>query len=134
MARKNTPFDDEDGFITASSNPYIDGYVVLYDGHEAGFDAEGGRWKMFCSAHGTMQSETNRKRANKQLGAPEAWCRTCARLLEDRTQTRTVQVRTFQKPIDKESELRFWAKKAKNNPEKQELFERMFGVRPDAYW
>ncbi len=135
MARKTTPHDDEDGFVTARSNANVDGYVVLYDGREAGFDTDNGRWSMFCSAHGSIQNETSRQRATKMLAAPESWCRMCARAIEERTQTRTLQVRSIKRmPDDKDHELRFWAKKAKNSPEKQALFEQMFGVRPDAYW
>lgn len=136
MAKKSTPHDDEEGFVTAKTNPNTDGYVVLYDGPEAGFDAENGRWSLFCSSHGSIATETNRQRAIKRLAAPELWCPACARVIEERSQsTRTMQVRTMvQKTVDRESELRFWAKKAKNSPEKQALFEQMFGVPPDPYW
>ena len=132
MARK-TPHDDEDGFVTARSNTLVDGYAVLYDGQEAGFDTDSGRWSLFCSFHGSMHTETTKAKATKLLSSPTTWCRGCARIVEEQNQVHTMQVRKIRK-TDRDAEMRFWAKKAKNSPEKQELFQQMFGVKPDAYW
>jgi hypothetical protein len=134
MMQKTIPHQDEDGFVKAKLNPNTDEYVVLYDGHESGMDTDHGRWSIFCAAHGSIHGETNRQRAIKLLNVPEKWCKACANIIEERTQTLTIKIKPQKSPENREKELRFWAKKAKNSPEKQALFEQMFGERPDAYW
>ncbi len=133
-----TPHDDEDGFTHACSHPHLDGYVVLYDGEEAEFSTDNGRWVMFCVPHGGLGKETNQQRAKKAMKTPEAWCRGCKRVLSDRTaQMKMVKFERGPKKKtaeEREAEMRFWAKKAKNSKEKQALFREMFGVSPEAYW
>ncbi len=129
-----TPHDDDDGFILARAHPVVDGFVILYDGYEAGFESDGGRYTVFCQPHGSMAQETNKGRANKLLVAPEKWCDACARHKFGPVALKVVTFDDKRNPEAVEREMRFWAQKARDSREKQELFERMYGVKPDGYW
>lgn len=135
MARKNpSPYDNDPGFVQGKQNPISNGWVILYDGEESGFTTEDGRWQCLCIEHGSMACETAKIRAQKMMKAPETWCKTCKRKKDEKLRPlRPIS----QKPETEESrerEMRLWAKKAKNNPEKCRLFEQMYGVKPDGYW
>lgn len=137
MARKAaTPHDEEIGFVTSRANSLTRGHVVLYDGDEAGLDTSGGRWSVFCPEHGSLISETSKARATKMLRSPHDWCRQCRKIARSAQEPASHPMRrvTEKSPEDIEREMRFWAKKAKNNPEKQALFEKMYGVSPEPYW
>jgi hypothetical protein len=134
MRRAITPHDDDDGFITARPNSLVDGFVILYDGNEGGFDTEGGRYVVFCQPHGSMTNETNKARATKLLASPENWCDACARAKFGPVAMRVMTFDHEKSPEAKEREMRFWAERTRNSSEKQELFERMYGVKPDGYW
>jgi hypothetical protein len=125
MARKAHTDQDEAGFVTSRRNPLTRGQTVLYDGDEAGLDTEDGRWSMFCREHGALVPHTNRAKATKLLRSPQDWCPQCANL------AKTAQEPT---PQDLEREMRFWAAKARHDPEKEALFEKMYGVGPETYW
>lgn len=136
MARRAvmTPHDDDDGFVTARAHPVVDGYVILYDAYEAGFETEDGRWTAFCQAHGAMTSETNKIRATKLLQHPENWCDACSRAKFGPVAMKVVTFDSEKTPEAREREMRFWANRARDSHEKQELFERMYGVKPDRFW
>lgn len=134
-ARTKSPHDEELGFITARVNRLTKSFSILYDGEEAGFDISKGKWNVFCSEHGTLTAETSKARATKMLKSPENWCKSCARKKKAKERlaepVRQLKEKTSE-DIDKEK--RFFAKKAKNNPEKQILFEKIYGVGPELYW
>jgi hypothetical protein len=136
MARRSlvTPHDDDDGFVTARPHPISDGSVVLYDGQEAGMDTDDGRWIMFCPAHGSMAGETNKARATKLLQQPEDWCDACASTKFGPVTMKVVTFDSDKNPEAAEREMRFWAQRTRGSCEKQELFERMYGVKPDSFW
>lgn len=135
LARRiQTPHDDDDGFALARANPVGDGFLILYDGYEAGFDTENGRWTAFCPAHGSMTQETSKARATKLLSVPETWCDACARQKFGPVALKVVNYEERRTPEAVEREMRFWAQRARDSHEKQELFERMYGVKPNGYW
>ena len=131
-ARTRSPHDEEPGFVTARVNHLTKGFSILYDGEEAGFDK---KWNVFCSEHGTLATETNKARATKMLKTPESWCKSCAR--RKKTKERQAEpVRQLKEKTteDIDKEKRFFARKAKNNPVKQALFTKIYGVGPELYW
>lgn len=135
MARKAiTPYDDDDGFVAARPHPIVDGFVVLYDGVEAGLESDGGRWAVLCQSHGAMASETSKARATKMLQTPENWCDACSRAKFGSVAMKVVTFDNEKSPEAQEREMRFWANRTRGSHEKQELFERMYGEKPDGYW
>lgn len=132
--REHTPHDEDDGFVTARQHPVVDGFVILYDGNEAGFETENGRWTVFCQPHGSMSNDTNKTRATKLLKSPEEWCSACSRIKFGAVTLKVVTYDNEKNAEAKEREMRFWAKRARESSEKQELFERMYGVKPNGYW
>jgi len=136
MARKAaSPHDEETGFVSARENVQTKGWVVLYDGEEAGFDTQPGRWNLFCPAHGALMTETSKTRANKLLRNPQDWCPQCRTIASAEIEVEGTRIIRLDKtPEELEREMRFWAKKAKNNPEKQALFEKMYAVSPERFW
>jgi hypothetical protein len=130
-----SPHDDDEGFVLARVHPIVDGYVVLFDGQEAGFETEQGKWTMFCPAHGSMGHETSKARATKLLHNPDTWCEACANARYGAVAMKVVTLDNKDKSPDVvEREMRFWAAKSRNSAEKQALFEKMYGVKPDGYW
>jgi hypothetical protein len=132
MARARSPHDDDEGFVAARAHPVVDGYVVLYDAHEAGFETED-RWAAFCQPHGCMMTETSKARASKLLSTPDDWCDACSRAKYGPVAMKVVTYNE-KNPEAVEREMKFWAQRARGSCEKQELFERMYGVKPDGYW
>lgn len=138
MAKKPvTPYDDETGCVCARHNTITQQWSVLYDGEETGMSTVDGKWKMWCSEHGSVASETNKARATKALKFPETWCDNCKReaklKLNNKQPMRKVLIaeQDFER-LDRE--MRFWANKARNNPEKCEIFEKIYGTKPDKFW
>ena len=135
MPRKTpSPFDDDLGFVQSKKNDLTSGWIVLYDGDEAGFSVDSGRWHLLCTEHGSIEAETNKVRAKALLKTPEKWCTVCKRRVEDKDRPLKHLSREIETTESRDREMRFWAKKAKNNPEKCRLFEQMYGVKPDEYW
>lgn len=135
MPRKTpSPYDEDPGFAKATKNEYTNGWLVLYDGDEAGFNTDSGRWHVLCTDHGSMVTETNKVRAQKILQTPAVWCSVCKRRHEDKNKPLRPVSMARETDESRDREKRFWAKKAKNNPEKCRLFEQMYGVKPDEYW
>lgn len=134
MVRKvATPHDEDDGFVAARANPFTNDYVVLYDGYEAGFQTDTGRWTLFCQNHGSMTQETSKARAKKLLQTPDAWCDACSAVRFGPVTLKVVALDT-ESPEALDQEMRFWARRTKASSEKQKLFEKMYGVKPDGYW
>jgi hypothetical protein len=133
--RTPTPYDEDLGFVT-SRRSSGNSFVILYDGIEAGFDTSAGRWNMFCPDHGTLVPETNKAKATKMLKDPLVWCKSCARAKKRKERSALpMKLVVIEKTAEEQDrEKRFWATLTKNNPEKQELFEKMYGVRPDQFW
>lgn len=139
MARKASITGyDEAGFVTSRPNPLTRGYTILYDGDDAGLNIEDGRWSLFCPDHGVLASNTNKARAIKLLRSPQEWCEQCAvlaRAANEPPHPPKPMVRFVEKtPEDLDREMRFWAGKARHDPEKEALFLKMYGVSPESYW
>lgn len=134
MPKKSpTPYDDELGCVCVRKNIISGEWAVLYDARLAGMSESDGRWKMLCSEHGAIVSERTKAQASKALRSPETWCKNCKRKAKAKTKP--------MKPIvvsdDKEKlerEMCLLANKVRNNPEKCEIFEKIYGVKPDQYW
>jgi hypothetical protein len=127
------PHADEAGFVCARANPRSGQDIVLYDAKESGFDETKGRWVIFCVAHGTTLQQTNQRRARKLMGSPETWCTGCCRTEETAYVAQPVPF-NLKTPEEQVRELRFAATLVRGNPEKAELFERVYGVKPDSFW
>jgi len=136
MAPRSTPHDEESGFVSARENTLTRGWTVLYDGTLAGFSCDNGKWHLFCAEHGALIPKTNKAAAIKELKSPEKWCNQCRSVKIHRDSPPTSRaVKLNQKtPESVNREMRFWASKAKNSPEKQILFEKMYGVAASLYW
>lgn len=132
MKGRHNPHLNEPGYIYSRFNKDNDDWIVLYDGSIAGLK-EKGRWVVSCAAHGTLISETNQRRAKKLMAEPEKWCDTCKSI---KTPRPTLHIIPFEKksPEDKNIELKKMAEKIKDNPEKFDMFEEVYGVRPNLYW
>lgn len=131
----NTPHESDLGYVTSKPNRLTDGYCVLYDGMEAGFDdISSGKWVLLCPEHGAVYHETNKQRALKLLAQPVEWCGGCDRVDHERRPKPTIVFKDKKTDAEREEERRFWAKKAQGDDEKCVLFERMYGVKPDVYW
>lgn len=122
---------DEDGFVEARANPYTAQDVILYDADGTGFDRKDGRWVVYCAEHGETTQETNRRRAQKLMREPEAWCSKCGRVEKDEEVDGLAAkpVPFSQKsPEDQAREIRYAAMLVEASPEKVALFERIYGV------
>jgi hypothetical protein len=125
---------DEAGFVCARDNEITRNKVILYDGYFAELPIVEGRWSLFCSEHGTLVADTNKRRAIKRLKDPTEWCGECAAKREHDLHRPMRTVLDERSPDDLDREMCFWAKMARNNPEKCMLFETIYGVSPEAYW
>lgn len=52
-------------------------YVAVYDGDEAGFDTEGGRWQTVCDPHGAILSHETLSNAIAFMTETVEWCEEC---------------------------------------------------------
>lgn len=129
-----SPFDEELGCVCSRKNTITNEWVILYDGEEAGMNTKDGRWQMYCSEHGSVISETNKTRAKKALKTPEQWCKSCKRKTKAKIGQPMRKVVDIQDDDKLEREMRFWANKARDNPEKCQIFEKIYGVKPDGFW
>ena len=125
------PHKDEAGYESSRANEMSGGFCVLYNAQQAGFDASGGRWAVFCSSHGVVVTHANKRVAISLLREPQRWCNMCKDLHEIQ---QAEHVLTLRHRRDDEDQLRLWANLARGNPEKSALFEDMYGMKPDAYW
>jgi hypothetical protein len=48
--------------------------VAIYNGEEAGFDTDGGKWSMMCETHGCIVAVDTLKTARAEIGYPDDWC------------------------------------------------------------
>jgi hypothetical protein len=138
MARKASTGNEEAGFVASRPNPLTRGETILYDGYDAGLNTEEGRWSLFCPDHGVLVPNTNKAKATKLLRSPSDWCPQCAVLAKAANEPphhhRPMARVTEKTPEDLDREMRFWAKKARYDPEKEALFEKMYGVGPQTFW
>jgi hypothetical protein len=52
--------------------------VVLVNADDAGLGNDGTEpWYLICDAHGSLLSDTNRRRLSGHMGSPEDWCDEC---------------------------------------------------------
>lgn len=132
MSKRPNPLSAEPGYITSRKNPDTGESLVLYDGSVAGFKNEK-KWVCVCALHGTIISESNQRRARALLRSPSLWCE-CCRSISDPTPILHIVPFQQKTPDDQEREMRVMAQKTKDNPEKVELFEKVYGVSPKAFW
>lgn len=132
MSKRHNPIASEPGYVASRINPETGEPIVLYDGPLAGF-ADKPRWVVVCALHGTIIAETNQRRARSLLRAPEAWCECCKTVAEPVPSVHIIPFRQ-KTPDEQEQELRIMAQRTKNDPEKVELFEKVYGVSPRMFW
>lgn len=137
--RTNCPHADDAGYVSSRRSALTNLHVVLYDGAKAGMECAAGRWCTICTAHGTVGYHRTRVNGREALKAPAQWCQECGKIASggDAQEANVpLVIRPFRlkSPEEKERELRFWAKKVRDNPEKTSLFVEAYGVRPEPYW
>ncbi len=130
------PHADDVGYVSSRRSALTNQFIVLYDGSAAGMDVAKGRWCTICTAHGTMGFHRTRVLGREALRAAATWCEECGKIAAGSDEIPLPVIRPFRlkTPEGKEHELRFWAKKVRDNPEKTRLFVEAFGVKPDSYW
>lgn len=137
MARKKLAHTGEAGFLSAWLNPRTDLYVVLYDSAEAGFKSDRqSKYTIFCAAHGTTCCESNLRRAKSLMKTPDFWCKECGQIEDDTAEQPTLKVVPYdlKTPEDQDYEMRVLAQMIRGDAEKIQLFETVYGIKPDLYW
>lgn len=115
----------EPGFVCSCKNNLTGQENVLYD------TGEKPRWNVACIAHAKNSQQKNKKIATSLLKTPEFWCNGCFDL-EDLRKAEKMLNDSVDRPDDQK--LKMWAKIAQGNPEKCQIFESIYGLKPDSFW
>jgi hypothetical protein len=124
---KKSIHSKEYGFVCSCKNNLTGKENVLYD---TDVD-EKYHWVISCISHAKSLSQSNKTEAKKLLKKPELWCSGCKEL-EEIIHAEKLLNNSCNRPD--EEQLKSWAKIAKGNPEKCEIFEKIYGLKPDLFW
>lgn len=122
---KKSKHSSEIGFVCSCINTLTDEENVLYDTKTKP------RWNLTCIAHASNSQQLNKKIATKLLKSSELWCSVCFEL-DDMKKAEKILNKIENRPDDQQ--LKLWANLVKGNQEKCDIFEKIYGFKPDLYW